>query len=185
MIRLRHVFATFLLLSTVFVGTHLVSYPGSVAHFLKATGGQKILDMQASASAAETYERLAAMGESGRALYLRLIVTVDIVFPIVMLIFLVTLARFAAQRAGLRRWTKAMLVALPVMYFGFDMLENVSSLAMLLRYPDQLVWVAGAIGSLTRAKRGFMLLALVVPHVLLVLVQVSGWWRARKLQPTA
>jgi hypothetical protein len=48
------VFAAFLLLLAVFGATHVLSYPGSVAHFKTATGGQKLFDMQASVSADET-----------------------------------------------------------------------------------------------------------------------------------
>jgi hypothetical protein len=182
MVRLRRVFATFLLMLAVFGATHLLSYPGSVAYFKAATGGQKILDMQPSVSAEETYQRLQAMGEVGRELYLRLMLTVDIVFPLAMLIFLFALAQFAAERAKLKGWRRTILLALPLVYWGFDSLENVSAAAMLLRYPDRVDWLGGAIGYLTKSKRAFMMLAFVAPHVLLAVVSVRAWWGARRDQ---
>lgn len=159
----RHVALAFLLLLATFAVTHLLSFPGSLAHFREATGGLKILDMSASSSATETYERLSAMGDIGRALYMRLIVTIDIVFPLAMLAFLLVFARFAAQRAELRVWASRLLALPPLLYFGFDLLENASVLAMLVEYPDRLEGVASIIGDLTRGKRIAMMVAFLAP----------------------
>jgi len=153
----------FVLLLATFAVTHLLNFPGSLAHFREATGGLKILDMSASSSATETYERLSAMGDVGRALYLRLIVTTDIVFPLAMLAFLLMFARFAAQRAELRVWASRLLALPPLLYFGFDLLENASVLAMLIDYPDRLDGVASIIGALTRGKRIAMMVAFLAP----------------------
>lgn len=164
----RHVALAFLLLLATFGVTHLLSFPGSLAHFRDATGGQKILDMRASSSAAETYERLSAMGDIGRALYLRLIVTIDIVFPLAMLAFLLMFARFAAQRAELPVWASRLLALPPLLYFGLDLLENASVLAMLVEYPERLEGVASIIGGLTRGKRISMLVAFLAPAGVIV-----------------
>ena len=171
----RHVALAFVLLLVTFAMTHLLSFPGSLAHFREATGGQKILDMRASSSATETYERLAAMGETGRALYLRLILTIDIVFPLAMLAFLLMFARFAAQRAGLPVWAARLLTLPPLLYFGLDLLENASVLAMLVEYPDRLDGVASIIGYLTRGKRGSMMVAFLAPVVVIVGSRMPRW----------
>lgn len=175
----RHLALAFFILLVTFAVTHLLNFPGSLAHFKEATGGQKILDMRASSSAAETYERLSAMGETGRALYLRLIVTIDIVFPLAMLAFLLTFAWFAAQRADLPAWGRRALSAAPLLYFGLDLLENASALAMLLQYPDRLEGIASIIGYLTRGKRAFMVVAFLAPlGVILVSTssRLGSWW---------
>ena len=185
---IKRVLATLVLMFAVFGVTHMLNYPGSLPHFRDATGGQKILDMQASSSADETYQRLEAMGDEGRRLYLRLIATVDILFPLAVLIFLVTLARFAAEHAKQKAAWRAMLVGLPVAYFGLDLLENLSALTMLSRYPERLDWIAGSIGYLTKGKRAFMMLAFSVPLLVLVFAEVNVRWRARRLRaahPTA
>jgi hypothetical protein len=185
MIGSRRVLAAFLLLLAVFGATHVLNYPGSVAHFKTATGGHRIFDMQASVSADETYQRLQSMGEGGRELYLRLIFTVDVVFPVAMLIFLLVLTRFAAERARMNSLPRAMLVAVPLVYFGLDLLENASALAMLLCFPGRLDWLGGTIGYLTKGKRAFMVLAFVVPHLVIVLASVRARWRGRKAQPAS
>ncbi len=124
--------------------------------------------MSASSSATETYERLSEMGDIGRALYMRLIVTIDIVFPLVMLAFLLIFARFAAQGAELRVWASRLLALPPLLYFGLDLLENASVLAMLIEYPERLDGVASIIGALTRGKRIAMLVAFLAPVGVLV-----------------
>jgi hypothetical protein len=182
MMGIKRVLGALLLLVLVFGGTHVLNYPGSVAHFRQATGGQKILDMQPSTSAGETYARLEAMGEGGRELYLRLIVTVDIVFPLAVLLFLVTLARFAAQRMGMMGVARRVLLALPLVYFGLDLLENSAAVAMLARFPERLDWLGAAIGYLTTGKRLFMALAFIVPNVLLLLLPGRAHWQARRIR---
>lgn len=159
----RHVALTFLLLLTTFAVTHLLTFPGSLAHFRDATGGLKILDMSASSSATETYERLSAMGDTGRALYMRLILTIDIVFPLAMLVFLLMFAGFASQRAELVVWASRLVALPPLLYFGLDLLENASVLAMLIEYPDRLDRVASIVGALTRGKRIAMMVAFLAP----------------------
>ena len=173
----RHVALAFFILLVTFAVTHLGHFPGSLAHFLEATGGQKILDMRASSSAAETYERLSAMGEAGRGLYLRLIVTIDIVFPLAMLAFLLMFGRFAAQRADLPTWASRAMSLPPLLYFGLDLLENISVLAMLLEYPGRLEGVAAMIGYLTRGKRMSMMVALLGPVVVLLVSLSRGLGR--------
>lgn len=173
----RSVALAFFILLVIFAATHLGHFPGSLAHFREATGGQKILDMRASSSAAETYERLSAMGEVGRALYLRLIVTIDIVFPLAMLAFLVMFGRFAAQRADLPRWASRAMSLPPLLYFGLDLLENISVLAMLLEYPGRLEGVAAMIGYVTRGKRISMMISFLAPMVVLVVSPSRGLGR--------
>ena len=80
--------------------------------------------MQASSSADETYARLERLTDAGRTLYLRLIVTVDIVFPVAVLAFLMTLARFVLHRTKPQRIARAVLLALPLIYYGFDLLKT-------------------------------------------------------------
>jgi hypothetical protein len=177
----RHVAFAFFILLVTFAVTHLASFPGSLAHFRESTGGQKILDMRASSSAAETYERLSAMGETGRSLYLRLVVTIDIVFPLAMLGFLLTFAWFVGQRAGVPRWASRLLTLPPVLYFGLDLLENASVLAMLLQYPDRLEGIASIVGYLTRGKRTSMMVAFLAP----VALMIAAWVRERMVSASA
>lgn len=166
MLRFRTVVLSFAVMFTAFVVTHLLWFPGSIRHLMEVTGGRKILDMQASGSADETYARLEAFGELGRAFYLRAILTVDLFFPLSVFVFLLLLARFVSERAQLPGALKRALKLLPVAYVLLDFLENASVLLMLQHYPDRLELLAGSVGYLTRGKRVSMVAALLLPIIL-------------------
>ena len=68
--------------AAIFVVTHLLPVPGSVHLLAQATGGQPILDLSPSFTAGEVYDRLGAVGNEGRAMYKRTLLTSDIVFPL-------------------------------------------------------------------------------------------------------
>lgn len=78
----------FLIVLFLFTITHLMKFPGSVGYLREISNGQKTLDLQASFSSTETYQRLNAFGEIGRQMYMRTMLTVDLVFPLSMFIFL-------------------------------------------------------------------------------------------------
>jgi hypothetical protein len=167
------------LFAAVFAATHVLKFPGSVAHFIEVTGGQSILDLSPSFSSDEVYRRLDAMGEAGRSAYLRLIWTVDVLFPLVALYFLLTLARVAERTAAPGRPLGTLLFALPLVYFSFDLLENVSVLALIVYFPAQLPMVGSTLGVLTVIKRTSMMLALTVPLLLV------AWTRIRAAGSTS
>lgn len=59
-------FVAFLIVLSLFIVTHIFRFPGSVGYLSEITHGQKTLDLQASFSSTETYQRLEAFGEMGR-----------------------------------------------------------------------------------------------------------------------
>jgi hypothetical protein len=160
--------------AAVFTATHVLKFPGSVAHFVEVTGGQSIFDLSPAFSSDEVYRRLDAMGEAGRSAYLRLIWTVDILFPLAALYFLLTLAKVAEREAGPGRPLDRLLFSLPLVYFSFDLLENVSALALIGAFPAQLPIVGSTIGVLTVIKRTSMMLALTVPLLLVARTRIRA-----------
>jgi hypothetical protein len=99
MISRRTVLIALAIAVTAFVVTHFLPIPGSVHEVLRATGGQLILDLKPSYSAEEVYERLMAFGDNGRAMYRRMMLSTDVIFP------LSVLASWpSSQATALRRW---------------------------------------------------------------------------------
>lgn len=181
MSRGRVVVALFALVLVVFSITHIASFPGSVAHFREVTGGQKILDLQPSSSSDETWQRLDAMGEGGRAAYLQLIAVVDVAFPLSLTLALVALARFTARRLSLRRSIAMGLVALPLAYLALDFSENLVVLRLLLAFPARLAIEGELVGWLTRGKRITQIAALTAPlaafFVTSTVARATSWTR--------
>lgn len=148
---------------SAFVFTHLAKFPGSLALYMDVTQGQKIFDMAPSFTAAEVYERLATMGEAGRSAYKQLILTIDFVFPVAALFFLVSWSRFFLQRVGNQARMLLLLnliAVLPFIYFSFDMIENLMVLTIISNYPDR-SFAAEVVGYVTVVKRVSMLIALI------------------------
>lgn len=172
--------ALFVVMLVVFATTHVASFPGSVSHFRDVTGGQKILDLQPSSSSDETWQRLDAMGDAGRAAYLQLIAVVDVVFPLSVALALVALARFTARRLALRRSLALGLLALPLAYLVLDLSENLVVLRLLLAFPQRLKLAGEIVGWLTRGKRVAQIAALVAP----VAAFVVSWTVARAISWT-
>ena len=168
MTRPRSVLIAFIAVVAVFVITHALKFPGSLAYLMEATGGQKILDMQASFSSAETYRRLEAMGEFGRRMYLRTVLTIDLVFPLAVFFFFTTLARFSRERLGLRPTLDEMVRVMPAAYLALDFIENLIILALLWNFPERLELLGSVVGYFTRGKRIAMALAMFLPPALLL-----------------
>jgi hypothetical protein len=175
----RVVLALFALMLAVFGVTHVASFPGSVSHFREVTGGQKILDLQPSSSADETWQRLHAMGDAGRVAYLQLVHVVDIVFPLSVGGAVVGRARFTTRRLGLRSSLARVLVALPLAYLVLDWSENFVVLRLLLAFPARLEFEGALVGWVTRGKRVTQLAALVAPLAAFIVSWARSWARAR------
>lgn len=173
MARLKPVIIALLVLLSVFVLTHVVKFPGSIPYLREVVHGQPILDMKPSFSSAETYQRLESFGEIGRELYMRTMLTVDIVFPISVFIFLFLLSRYTAQRLQMKPLYGRALRSLPFIYIILDFLENLTVATLLSSYPGQHEFLAANIGYLTTGKRIAMFGAILIPVVLLVVASVS------------
>lgn len=172
MTRPRSVLIAFSAVLIVFVVTHALNFPGSLAHLMEATGGQKILDMQASFSSAETYQRLEAMGEFGRKAYLRTVLTIDLVFPLTVFAFFTVL--FTTERLRMSPALDKALRVMPAAYLALDFIENVIILALLWHFPERLEFLGGAVGYFTRGKRIAMMLAMFLPPALFLKAKATS-----------
>lgn len=104
----RALFVAGALFVAVFVGTHVASFPGTLAHFRAAAPGQRIFDLDPASSPDEVHARLDAMGPAGRAAHRRLVSLVDVVFPLAAGGFLLVLAAYA------KRGTQVAALAAPL-----------------------------------------------------------------------
>jgi hypothetical protein len=169
MISRRTVLVALAIAVTAFVVTHFLPIPGSVHEVLRATGGQLILDLKPSYSAEEVYERLMAFGDNGRAMYRRMMLSTDVIFPLSVLGFLALLAGYSAQKVALPMALRWLLLALPVAYFLSDMIENVSIFTMLSDFPERHKFLGDNLGYVTVFKRITQAAAVLLPTAVLIL----------------
>ena len=167
-------FATLLVLFTV---THVIKFPGSVGYLREITQGLKTLDLEASFSSAETYQRLESFGKIGRQMYMRTMLTVDIIFPISMFIFLFLFSKYASEKWGLKPVLGRALRSLSIAYVMFDFLENLTIFFLLSNFPNRLEILGSYIGFLTVGKRIAMMGAVFIPIMLLAIGKIFGRFR--------
>ena len=109
------------------------------------------LDLLFFYTPAEAFAMLEKYGPAGRALYMKIELTVDLLYPIIYTLFLGLLISWLFQRAfppqnKMQKWNVAPLGA-----WFFDLLENVGILTMLAMYPSQpalLAWIIMLFGLL-------------------------------------
>ena len=179
MTRFKFVMAAFIFALSVFFITHMLKFPGSIVYLMEVTHGEKMLDMQPSFSTEETYRRLEAFGEFGRRMYMRTMITVDIIFPLSAFAFLFLWAKYASQQVDIRDSLRKALWCLAIAYVSLDFLENISIMIMLSKFPERFEFLGTYIGYLTQGKRISMIGALVLPAVLLIVTKASSSFKRK------
>jgi hypothetical protein len=116
------------------------------------SGGVGPLDLRPAYTADEAYTSLAAYGDEGRRFYLLLLLTVDLIYPVVYSLFFsltivyclrqVLAADHTLQRAALLPWVSLLA----------DFVENAGLAWLLLNYPNRLDGVAVLTSTVTTIK---------------------------------
>jgi hypothetical protein len=164
----RTVVIAFGIALVIFFLTHFAPIPGTLNDLMSVNGGHAILDQQPVFSTQAVYDRLDAFGTDGRALYQRFLLTTDIVFPLGLLAFLFLFARFSAERLVGWYVLRTFLPLVPAIWFAFDMMENLSIVALLADYPAQNEFIASYLGLITLAKRYALAASILAPATLLI-----------------
>lgn len=149
------------------VAVHFLDFPGSVPNFQQVSGGGTLLDAVPAFTADSTYQRFEAYGDVGRQNYSFRNVTVDILLPLSVLPFLFLLMLRAVAAIPVGRFVRATLLAVPLVYLIFDLLENSIVLVLLSSYPERLDTLAVTLPYATIIKRIASVLAIGVPLMLL------------------
>jgi nucleoside-diphosphate-sugar epimerase len=154
-----------LLLSSLaaMIAVNALDFPLSVPALRNLAGGEPILDMRFGYSPRAAYQLLDALGSTGRARYLGMLWTVDLLLPALFALFLWS----AVSRGALRKWRWVALGA-----GAADYLENVAITALLLGYPTHRDALASLASLLTVSKFALYLVALALA--------VYGGWRTMR-----
>jgi hypothetical protein len=118
---------------------------------LAANNSVTPLDLMFFYTPDKAFEMIDKYGEAGRALYLKIELTADIIYPIIYTLFYGLLISWLFQRAfrsdsKMQKWN-----IMPVGAWFFDLLENVGIVSMLSIYPTKpaiLAWITMLFGSL-------------------------------------
>lgn len=162
------VIAAFLGFFTMLYTMHLID-PG----FAAASLGAKTLDMRFGYGPTEAYTLFSTLGADGRGIYVNLLF-VDFVFIASFALVQDFLLRCAMGKA-VRQTPLRLLLAFAFLRCACDVLENISILFMISRFPAQLPWLATLSGFLTQLKFIFLYLWLgAIPVALIARIVLKG-----------
>ncbi len=123
-----------LILLTLFLGFNLWVFPGFMQE-ISPDGSIRILDLRFGFSPGEARQTLEAMGEGGRAAYLRMLLA-DMIYPLIYGLLLIFVSSLLLDRTLARDsfWRILNLGAVDAVLF--DLCENIGIMAMINTYPD-------------------------------------------------
>lgn len=139
-----------LLIADAFMAGYIMPAAAGILAFA-ANNSVLPLDLMFFYTPEKAFEMMEKYGEQGRALYLRIELTADIIYPIIYTLFLGLLISWLFQRgfkpeSPMQKWN-----IMPVGGFVFDLLENLGIVSMLSMYPAQpaaLAWLTMIAGSI-------------------------------------
>jgi hypothetical protein len=135
-------------------------------------------DLSLVYSPATLYKTAEAYGPDGRTAYVRARGTFDVLWPLVYTVFLAVVLSWVARRlSGTKSWRRANLV--PIAAGAFDLLENVCTSIVMLRYPARTPVVDLLAPVFTVLKWSFLTVAFVLALVGVVIVA----WQAIATRP--
>jgi hypothetical protein len=123
----------------------------------------------------QAFEMIDKYGEAGRALYLKIELTADIIYPIVYTLFYGLLISWLFQRAfradsPMQKWNM-----IPVGAWFFDLLENIGIVSMLAAYPSKPAIIASITMIFGSLKWGFAFASIALVLIGLVKAAMNGF----------
>ena len=142
---------------------------------LAANNSVSPLDLMFFYTPAKAFEMMDKYGEAGRAVYLKIELTADIIYPIIYTLFYGLLLSWLMQRAFPSNSKMQKMNVMIVGAWLSDLLENVGIVSMLGMYPSKpaiLAWITMLFGSL---KWGFFVITLGLVLFGLVRAAMNGF----------
>ena len=165
-VKSRALLGSFFIFIAVFIGTHFFNVPRSSKAVEIALQGAEIFDKKPSFSSEQVYNRIASFPNYGIWLYQQFTYTIDVLFPITLLAFLILLSLYVTRRLFLSRQVQIAFLMIPIIWFASDMLENSIVYYLLSTFPAKNETLAGMLGYVTTVKFSLLLLSIAVPTLI-------------------
>jgi hypothetical protein len=129
----RNILILFVLTMAVYAAMLFITIPGVLRH----ADGMTLPDLMPGGYEPQYIRQLfSELGDEGRGAYLRRQLPLDLVYPFLFALSNALILVYLLLRLG-KATQKALLIAtIPLAAGLFDYLENISTICMLLRYPD-------------------------------------------------
>lgn len=164
----RSLILSFVLAASVLYAVHGLKFRGSVPYFLEVTNGVHLLDVKPAFGSDRIYERFEEYGDEGRAEYRFRLFTIDLLLPLsVLWFFLLAMAKTSALVFENKK-VQYGLVAIPIIYVAFDIVENTVLFYLLSEFPTRVDSLAGILPYVTLIKRVASMGSLFLPIIMLI-----------------
>ena len=155
--------------------------PGQASSAQVNTGIDRSPDMSFLYSANDLYQMAQAYGEQGRASYIKVRFTFDLIWPLVYMAFLTTTISWSYQKAFKPDSFLQLANLVPIFGMLFDYLENIAAAIVMGRYPTHTIIVDNLAPIFTLLKwlfvgGSFVLLAIGV------VIGIFRWMQAKRVQ---
>jgi hypothetical protein len=134
-------------------------------------GGVQVLDLMLFATPAEIFAMIERYGEYNRQFYRTVELTVDIIYPIIYLLFFGLLISWLFQRGFSSNSPMRKLNIMPLGAWFFDLLENISIAILLSVFPSQptaLAWIFILVSTIKWLFVGATILLVLVGFVMAI-----------------
>ncbi len=155
----------------------LVVLPRGGAQLKSTSGGVGPIDTLFFYTPDRVYDMIAAYGEAGRAMYRTSALTADLIYPIAYSLFLGLAITWCFRQLPVRWHWGRRLNLLPFGAALFDVLENISVVAMLSVYPARPTLLAWVATTFTMTKWGLVAVSVGTLTIGLILVIETRWKR--------
>jgi len=160
----------------IFIMFSVLVLPDQSASSQSQSGDIGSPDLSIYYSAAELYEMAEAYGEQGRADYIRVRFTFDLIWPLVYTFFLTTTIGWVFKRTitSQNSWQRVNLI--PLLGMTCDYLENIATSLVIYRYPAQTLiidWLAGVFTTMKWLLIGVSFVVLAVG----IIIAIWQWKR--------
>ncbi|TRX65969.1 hypothetical protein [Carboxylicivirga sp. M1479] len=165
----------FIVTNLVYATMLLFTIPQTMAF----ADGMKLLDMMPGGyDSAYVSTLLAALGESGRYLYLWRQIPLDMIYPVLFILCYGSLLAYVLKKMKQLNTTLWNLCLIPLIAGVFDYAENFGIIRLLSAYPDVSVSLVTLTSAFSVIKSTFTTLYFIVLIVLLLICLVN-WMKAR------
>jgi len=113
--------------------------PIGFAGLQQIVDGARILDFEFGFTYEVAQEILTALGDEGRAFYLRSLILLDTPFPITVMLALVSYISLLLKHTSVKKMIRYLLI-IPVLFMLFDYIENIGIIIMLINHPNLPRW---------------------------------------------
>ena len=139
-----------LILLGIILFINLVLLPQSITSVKSMNNGP--LDLLFFYTPQKAFQMIDSYGEAGRDAYRTFALTIDVLYPLIYTLFFCLFISFLFQRGEVKLNRLQRLNVIPLGAGFFDLLENLSIVAMLSVYPEQSVFLAWLATTFTMLK---------------------------------